>query len=262
MAALPVGLKADQAQAERNHEKTWTGTLTAVNAQNKTLTGKEWLVTKTFNLGGNCPIATLDKQQAALSDLRPGEKVKVYYEDVEGVLVARRIAECPLHYDGIVHSVEPKTGTVMMEEAPLYQPFRAPHTFRIASDCKLLMRNGQNGTLADVQPGDRISVLYELPGGSPIAYRIRDRSLAVIGTVEAIDFTTRRVQAREAAGEKPFAVANHCRIILSGEKTGTLKDLATGHRYKFTYEEVNGVNVLDRIAPVQGAKPAETASRM
>ena len=178
------------------------------------------------------------------------------------MLVADRIAEQPLHYAGTVHNINQQTGMVTMQEAPLAKPFRAPRTFRIANDCKVILWNGHDGTLADVQPGDRISITYELPGGSLVAYRIKDRDLAEVGKVETIDLSARTVKAKESSGEKDFALAEHCRIIIPGEKTGELKNLVAGQEYKFTYEKVNGVNVVDRIAPVQKANTAQTASTM
>ena len=60
--------------------------------------------------------------------------------------------------------------------------------------------------------------------------------------------------------QKQFDIADHCRIILNGEKVGKLKELALGQEYRFTYEPVNGVNVLERVTSVQEAKPAETAA--
>ena len=78
MAALPVSANANQQVTGRASDETWTGTLTSVNKQKGTLTGKHWLFTKTFNLGDNCTVVALDKQEGALSDLRPGEKVRIH----------------------------------------------------------------------------------------------------------------------------------------------------------------------------------------
>ena len=245
---------------QRHSEETWTGTLTAVNAREKTFKAEHLLFTKTFSLGEQCAISTLDNQKAALSDLRPGEKVKVRYQAVEGVLVADQVAERPLHYTGTVQAIDPMARTVTMEEPPLYQPFHAPKAFQVATDCKIVLRSGNTGTLAALQPGDRISVIYELPSGSPAAYRIRDKSSTFVATLQAIDPSARTIEAKDLSNQKQFDIAHHCRIILSGEKAGKLKDLALGHEYRFTYEPVNGVNVLDRVTSVQGAKPAETAA--
>ena len=53
VAALPasLSLRAEQPPAGKNDEHTWTGTLTAVNSQRNTVTGKRGWLAKTFNLG-------------------------------------------------------------------------------------------------------------------------------------------------------------------------------------------------------------------
>lgn len=257
---LPLGVQASGQPAEMHDGKTWRGTITAVDASGHTLSVKRALLTKKFNLGEHCAITAVNKQTAALTDLRPGEKVIVRYQDAEGVLVANRIAERALHYHGTVNGIDQNTRTVTMEQAPLYKPFRAPRKFRLANDCKVTLWNGREGTLADMHPGDRISITYELPDRSPVAYRIGEKSSTFLGALEAVDLPARTVKAREKSSEKKFNLADDCRIIVSGEKAGHMKDLVRGQPYRFTYEEVNGVNVLERIAPAQVGKPAETAS--
>jgi Cu/Ag efflux protein CusF len=260
MAALPIRVRADQQTACTRTEKTWNGTLSGVNTQDNTVQVKRWGVTETFHLGKNCAIATVDKKEAPLSDLRPGEKVDIRYQKVEGVRVADRIAERALHYGGTVHAVDPKAGTVTMDEVPLYKPFRGPETFRVADDCKLTLATGGAGSLADVRPGDRITLMYELPGGSPVAYRIGEQTSSFVGKLEAMNLPARTLQAGKMTGEKTFQLADKCRFIASNQQIEPLKDLALGQQYRFTYRDVNGVNVLDQIVPAQEASPAQTAS--
>jgi len=260
MAALPFSVQASQQLNPRSNEKTWTGNLTAVNAQDKTFTGEHWLASKTFHLGENCALSTIDNKQASLSDLRPGIDVRVRYRDLEGVLVADRIAEKPLHYAGRIQAIDRNGRTIAMEEAPFYKPFRAPRTFHIATDCKMRLGNHESGTLAALQPGDRISILYERHNGKSVAYRIGDKSMTFKGRLEAIDMSSRTVKAKEMSTRKNFNLADHCQIVVNGKRIAHLKDLVLGHQYQFTYEKVNGVNVLDRIAPIPGVKPSETAS--
>src|SRR5580704_1111885 len=86
MAALPLGAKA----AGNSDESTWTGTLVGVNTPDGTITGKHLLLKKTFRIGEHCIVSTLDKKEAALSDLRPGEVVQIHCQKADGVLVADR----------------------------------------------------------------------------------------------------------------------------------------------------------------------------
>jgi hypothetical protein len=124
----------------------------------------------------------------------------------------------------------------------------------------VIQANGADGTLADLGPGDQITVPYELPGGSPVAYRIRAQTVTFVGMLDAIDLSARTVKAKLMAGEKTFDLADKCRIIANHQQREHLADLALGQQYRFTYREVNGVYVLDQIAPAHEAKPAETAS--
>src|SRR5215471_14943486 len=131
--AVPAG--AEPQTTEKHNEKTWSGTLTALSEQDKTINAKGWLVSKTFNIGDKCAIIGINKAQAALSDLQPGEKVEICYQNVGGVLVADRITEEPLRHSGTVHAVDPKAQTLTMEQnARKSGPLRQP--LRIASDCK------------------------------------------------------------------------------------------------------------------------------
>jgi len=120
VAALPLSAKANQEPTATKHEQRWTGTVTAVNAQNKTLTGEHWEFAEIFNIGDKCAISTVDNKEAALGDLRAGEKVRIRYQKVEGVLVADRIVEKALRCDGTVRSVDKRAGIVTIEEGPLY----------------------------------------------------------------------------------------------------------------------------------------------
>ena len=100
-------------------------------------------------------------------------------------------------------------------------------------------------------------MVYELPNGSRVAYRIRERTTTWNGVAEVIDLKTRTLNAKEGSREKQFALSDHCPVILRGDRSGHLKDLMPGQTYRFTYEAVNGINVLDGVTP---AKAAETAS--
>ncbi len=260
--AWPVGARADQDATTQHKECTWTGTLRTVSMQENAVTGRGFLILpgKSFPLAKGCTISTLDNNSATLGELQPGEKVTIEYQNVEGVLVAERIMEKALRYAGAVKAVNQKEGIVTMEQAAISKPFRGAPMFRISANCKVVLWNNSGGTLADVQPGDRLTVIYELPNRLPVAYRLRDWSSTLVGTIDAIDPAARCVKAREKSEELKFELANDCRIILPSGKTGHLKDLMPGQEFRFTYEEVNGVMVLERIAPVGQTKPAETAS--
>ncbi len=260
LTALPPALRAGEKPAGMNREHTWTCTLSAVNAADKTVAGKHWLTIRTFHLGENCVIAGLNDKNAELSDLHSGEKVRIRYQGSEGVWVADRITVKPLRYAGRVRSVDGKAGTVTMEQTPLRQPFEAAKTFRLAESCKVALADGGHGALADLQPGDRLDIIYELPGGAPVAYQIRDQSSTFTGTLDAIDLSDRSVKAKATLGKREFSLADKCQIRLPDRPRGSMNDLTVGQRYRFTYQVINGVNIVERIVPAQETKSAETAS--
>lgn len=258
-SALPFAASAAPETGKANNEKTWTGTLTTVNPQDNTITGKWWWFAKTFHIGQQCAISTVDRKDAALSDLRPGEKAQIHYQNVEGVLVANRIDEKPMYCSGTIETIGPKAQTVTITKETVYSMASADKTFNIAADCKVVLRNGKDGVLDDVKPGDRVTAVYELPNGSPVVYRILEKSTTFVGKLEAVDLPARTAKASEFVGGKKFNLADNCQIIVNG-KNAALTDLKLGQNYIFTYEIVNGVNVADRIAQTMGPRAGERAS--
>jgi len=72
--------------------ETFTGTVEAIDADTRTLKAQHLLSEKKFNLAKDCPIVIGGKSDGKLSDLRIGDKLSVYYEDIDGVLVATCVA--------------------------------------------------------------------------------------------------------------------------------------------------------------------------
>ena len=210
VSLLPLGASAGGPTCSAKSEAAWTGRLTAVNADNHTITAKSWWQSRTFNVGSTCAISTMDKKTAALSDLRPGEKVRVRYQTAGGVRIAERIGVEPLHLTGTVQAVDQTARTLTLEQALHHR------TFRLADDCEIVLWNNKDGTLTDLTPGNRLVVTYELPGGSPVAYRIRERTQTYVGKVDAIDLTDRTVKAGALMGNKRLNLADNCRIMVNG----------------------------------------------
>ncbi len=169
--------------------------------------------------------------------------------------MADKITEQPLHYQGTVRDVDRKDGLITLKGNTFHK------TFRVEPECQVIRWDGTRGALEHIRPGDRVTVIYELPAGFPVASRIRDESQTFVGTVDALNLPERTVKANSgSSGEKEFTLAPGCRILVNGQEKNALSHLETGCQYRFTYEAVNGVNVTDRIVPAMGPKPAETAS--
>ncbi len=193
----------------------------------------------------------LDKSGGMVGDLRPGEKVKVNYENVDGVLVADRVEQIPMRLEGMVATIDSGTHTLMLHRPTLDK------RMEIAGDCKITLRDDKSGTLADIHPGNHVTVIYETPGGTPTARQIAQTSIEFTGALTAIDLGEKTVKARATFDTKKFNLADGCAIIVNGKLNGRLSDLRLNDDLVFSYDEINGINVVNRIAP---AKTATTNS--
>jgi Cu/Ag efflux protein CusF len=70
----------------------FSGTVEAIDATTGTVKAKQVLASRKFKLGDECPIIIDGRAGGRLSDLRIGDKLSFHYEDVDGVLVANRVA--------------------------------------------------------------------------------------------------------------------------------------------------------------------------
>jgi hypothetical protein len=254
-AAITAGFAAGAPTTGTTGEKTWSGTVVAVDPGNKTVTARDWLgMKKVFHLGDKCGVATLDKEEASVNDLHPGEKVRIQYQEEQGVRVASRIVELRLRLEGTVEGVNPESRTVTLKAAT------SRTTLHLAASCDILRRDGKSGKLADLKPGDKISLVYQRPDHSPVAYQIQEEYLRFTGALNAVDLDARTAKASQLFSEKKFSLAKGCEVRLPDRGHGRLTDLKLGQRYEFSYADIDGVNVVDHITEVMGAPPAETAS--
>jgi len=244
---------ADQSATAARPEKGYTGTVSLVDPTEHVLRVKGWLMlNKTFNFGDNCAFTQLDKHPGTMNDLRPGEKVKVSYEDSHGVLIADRVEQQPMRYEGMVRAIDPATRTLTLH-------FRGmDKTFQIANDCNVVLRD-KSGTLADIQPGNHVTVTYETPDGKLTARQIAQTSIEFTGTLTAIDLGEKTLKAKADFGSKKFNVADNCAIVINGKTDGQLSDLKPDEKLVFSYDEINGVNVVNRIGTAE-ARPNSVAA--
>jgi len=124
-------------------------------------------------------------------------------------------------------------------------------SIQIASNCVVVLRDEKSGTLADIQTGDHVTVTYETPDDTPTAWQIAQTSMEFTGRLTAIDLGEKTLKARSLFTSKKFNVADNCAIVINGKTDGQLSDLQPNDRLVFSYDEINGVNVVNRIAPVE-----------
>ena len=72
--------------------QTFKGTVVKVDDKDRTLKAEHFMADRRFHLADDCPIVVNGKPDGKLSDLRIGDTVMFNYENVDGVLVANRIA--------------------------------------------------------------------------------------------------------------------------------------------------------------------------
>jgi hypothetical protein len=235
-------------------EKNYTGTVVSVDPKELTLTAKGWIFEKRFNLGASCSYTALDKSSATAGDLRPGEKVVIRYQDANGVLVADRVEQLPMRSEGMVKAVDPGAHTLTLRLTGRNE------TFQIANACAVMLRGEKSGALSDVQAGDHVTVTYEEPGGKRMARQIAQTSSEFTGTLTAIDLETKTVKAKSAFASKKFNVGDDCAIVIHGQPGGRLSDLKPDDKLVFNYDEINGVNIVNRIAPAESGQNSVAAN--
>jgi hypothetical protein len=242
---------ADEQTAVKQKEKTYSGIIASVDAKEKIVKMKGTLFTRTFNIADNCEFALSGNKNAALDDLRAGQSVSVQYKDAAGVLVANRFAQEEMRYSGTVQAIDRNLHTLKLSRGALHK------TFELPGDCKVVLRDDKSGSLQDVKVGHQVTVVYELPGGSPTAREIEQTSAMYVGTLDAIDASMRTVKAKHFVGDRKFSLADNCKIIVNGKPDGKLNDLRLGQKLVLSYEDVDGVNVANRIAQPEEATKSE-----
>ncbi|HEX9048498.1 MAG TPA: hypothetical protein VF988_15830 [Verrucomicrobiae bacterium] len=254
LAADVTRLSADTSVLSAQPEKNYSGTVISVAPQDRMVTVKAgWLSTKIFNLGDNCAFAMLDNNNGSVNDLRVGEKIAVRYQATEGVNVADRITQQPLQFTGMVTVMDTTNQILVVHRRGLDKQMV------IANGCKVTLRDNRAGSFGDVQPGSHVTVTYEMPNDVLTARQITQTSSQFAGTLTAIDLAEKTVKARAFLDNKKFNVADNCAIVIDGRTNGKLSDLRPNERLLFSYDQINGVNVVNRIAPAPPEAPRTNA---
>jgi Cu/Ag efflux protein CusF len=245
-----------QMPAAAKPDKTYTGTVISVNPNERTMEVKGFVTSHTFHLGADCPYVSLDNPSAAISDLRPGEKVNVTYLDARGVLVANHIQQEAMADTGAVKAMDPTAHTVTLQTS------WGSKVYQLPDGCNIVLRGGKSGTLADIKTGSYVTVTYEMPSGKPTARQIAQTSQSFTGTLTAVDTIDRTVKAESMLTSKTFHLADNCAIVINGKVSQDMRELKLGSRMEFSYDDVNGVNVANRIGPTtqQNSVPAAEQS--
>jgi len=245
---------ADDANAAVLPHKSYTGKLVAMNAKERTLELKGAFLRKKFNLGDHCAYTMEDKSAGAISDLRPGQRVTVAYQESQGVRVVDRVTQQPQTCDGTVKAFDPTGRTLVLHGQGV------DRTLQIADDCKVMLRDYKPGTLADLQIGNYVTVTYETPNDKLTAWKIAQTSESFTGTLTAIDLEAKTVKAKALFDTRKFTLGDNCAIVINGRLGGQLADLKPNDKLVISYDEINGINVANRIAPAGSGPPSGTTA--
>ncbi len=252
VSALAIASVAGAAAAEppatiSGPEKTFTGIVSAVDPAEHTFKARgTLLLTKKFELGAACSYKLLGSATGTEAGLHPGQKITVSYQNADGVLVADRVEQAPMRFAGWVKIVNPAARTVTVQPAG----FGFGKQFQFTDGCRVALRGDKTGTLADIQAGNYVTLTYETPPGLPTLQRIAQTSEQFTGSLTAIDLSEKTLRAQTAIDTKSFNVGDHCVVVFNGKDNGHLSDLRPDEKLLLTYDEINGVNVVNRIVPV------------
>jgi hypothetical protein len=245
---------ADDASAEATAarpDKTYSGTIVSVDPKERLLEVKGFLFShKKFNLGDSCTYTIVGEDAGTVGNLRPGQKVTVGYQAVQGVLVADRVTQQPMQDEGMVKAMDPATQTLTLHAGLRDKKFQLP------ADCEVTLRGGRAGTIADIQPGNHVLITYEVPDGKATARQIAQTSETFTGDLTAIDLDQKTMKAKAMFTTRKFNVGDDCAVVINGKPNGKLTDLRFGESLTFSYDTINGVNVVNRIAPANGSGSA------
>jgi len=253
MAGIFASLAADTETNAIPH-KSYAGAVLSIDTKERLLGLKGFFASKMFNLGDNCTFIFLDKGAGTIGDLHPGQRVEVVYQELHNVLVADRITQQPMSYEGTIKACDPGQRTLT-----LHTPGR-DRNFPIAADCKVLLRGDKPGSLGDIQAGCYVTVVYETPNDKMTIKKIIQTSEIYTGTLTTIDLDTKTVRAKSMFDTKKFNLGDNCAIVIDGKINGRLSDLKSNDKLVFNYDEINGVNVANRIALLGRPVAAETPS--
>lgn len=246
--------------AQSHGDKTFKGMSLRFDTGENAVWAKGFWGPKRFNIADDCKVndfnaITSEKSSWSVKDIRPGQELEIKYINAHGVLVAHEITRHEMAVTGTVTVLDSGGHTLVVHRSGNNKKF----VFN--DECNVVLRDGKSGALHDVQPGHRVTVTYESPDGVDTARRIAQTSSTFSGTLTAIDLNDRTVKAKSFLDSKQFNLADDCAIVINGKLDGKLSELRLGDKLSLSYDDLNGVKVVSRIAMADAnAEPSHSAS--
>jgi hypothetical protein len=133
-------------------------------------------------------------------------------------------------YTGTVVSVDPKEHTLALEG------FFTSKAFNIGDSCTYTFADKGAGAIGDLRPGQRVEVVYQEMHNVFVADRVTQESMSYEGTVKACDPAQRTITMHGRGRDRTFPIAAECKVVLRGDKPGSLADIQAGNYVTVTYE--------------------------
>jgi hypothetical protein len=244
----PRQMPASRTDAGLEPEKSFHGIVASMDLADHRLCVKNWLrLRKAFNWGDACTFAGPGNDHATADILRVGEMVEVNFRDSHGVLIADRVEQIPMQMTGMVAAFDAAHRTLTLRHTPLDKLFMLP------DDCQIVLRDGKLGAWDDVKTGNSITVTYEMPDHVATARQIAQTSLDFTGELTAIDLEDRILKAKNLFASMKFHIAGDCAYVIGDKTNARVMDLRLGDLLDCSYDAINGINVVNRIAVLEVA---------
>ncbi len=144
-------------------------------------------------------------------------------------------------YTGTVVTVDAKEHTLRMEG------FFTSKTFNLGDNCTYTFVDKGAGAIGDLHPGQRIEIVYQEMHDVLVADRVTQEPMISEGTVTACDQAQRTLTVHTRGRDKTFPIAVDCKVVLRGDKPGSLADVQTGNYVTVTYETPNNKPTARKI---------------
>ncbi len=197
----------------------------------------------------------IDGRKVSLADLATGDQLEVeFLPDPVGAQALRLSATRLLRTEGILRDIDSDKKQVTWHEKELGGPVRG---LPWANDCQVVLNGrhelaGKPLQLAELQPGDKVTIFHDTQIRRVEAYRIFE----VIGEAAELHFEARTIVLRSQgnAPSRRFFVAENTEVVLGEEKVAW-EDLRVGDRLTIQYDDPSDSN--PKALKVVAERPAD-----
>jgi hypothetical protein len=134
-------------------------------------------------------------------------------------------------YTGTVMAVHPNQQTLRVRGFLFLNK-----DFNIGNSCAFALWDKPAGALADLRPGEKVTVSYQAANGVLVADRVKQDLSRQAGTVEAINPTAHTLTVRKDGMDKTFQIADDCNVVLRNNRTGFVPNIQPGDLVTVIYD--------------------------